>query len=579
MGAKSWNASVDNARKVLLGRDVVIVSDADEPGRQYAKAVFSSLNGIARSLIVVESKLGKDITDHFEAGGDLDSLEPWPSPNGPELQPPPPPENLNGSTPSATPGAFKFLRGDQVEIADRLLTLLQNKDRTILTGDESELFGYNPERGLHALVAREEQSLFVQGMAGSPVKGESKSLRIKLSDSNGARQFAYDRVAKLGYFSEAPPGLAFSNGFATVSPEGVTLSPHVPENRARFGYPFPFEQTAPAERFVSFLHDLFRDDDDKAEKIAALQEHLGASLAGLATTFQRCVICIGEGDEGKSTLAKIIATAFPPGSIESIPPQEWGQEYRRAMLAGKLLNTVAELPESDIISSEAFKAVVAGDPITGRRIRHDPFTFKPRAGHLFLANRLPGTPDQTRGFWRRFIVVRFNRSFTGDSARDPLIAEKIIAAEKAQLVSWALQGAVRILAQKGHTIPSSHEREMAVWCRSADQITAFMEDRVTPAPSGRGVPAGEAYRVYREWAELNGHRAVSSSKFAGRLRELGFAVKKTKISNVYPIHIAGCSLISMVGAVGLGGGPVEATDVASTGPSQGEFFKDPSGLN
>ncbi len=593
-GKSKWNAFADLARKVLAGRRVVIIADADEPGRKHAKEILLSLTGVAESVEALEPTKGKDVTEHIENGGTYDDLiplntgeKPDPSSPGPvssapsvpsapgsgpgSVPPPSLPDLTNGAIPIAP---YKFKVGDHKELVDRLLVLLQNDTRVIITGDESELFGYNPLTGLYLLIGKSDQSRILQTLSGSLVKGTPKPLKIQAKDVSGTRTLAYERVERPGFFSEAPAGLAFSDGFVTLTETGAVVLPHSPDNRARFGYPFPYTPEAPCPMWLNFLGEIFRDDDDREQKIAVLQEHIGASLAGLAPTYQRCVICIGEGDEGKSTLAKIISTIFPPGSVEAVPPQEWGQEYRRAMLAGKLLNIVAELPESDIIASESFKAVVSGDPITGRHIRQEPFTYKPKAGHLFLANRLPGTPDQTRGFWRRFLVLRFNRNFSGDSARDPLIANKIIAAERSSLVSWALQGAVRLLAQKDYTVPASHTRELATWRKNADQIAAFFDDKVT-FEVGRGTAASDAYTRYRDWAEANGHRAISSSKFSARLRELGYPVKKTKTGNVYPILISGCTSVPCTVAVGPGGGQVEAV----AGSESIEFSKDPSTLN
>jgi putative DNA primase/helicase len=592
-GASKWNSVADLARKVLAGRNVVIIADADAPGRKHAKDILSSLTGVAANVEPLEPTKGKDVTEHIANGGtytDLVALgtgeageKPATSssggvqsgpPSGPGSIPPPPglPNLTNGAIPVAP---YKFKVGDHKELVDRLLFMLQNDSRVIITGDERELFGYNPTTGLYLLIGRSDQSRIVQTLSGSPVKGSAKPLKIQAKDVSGAQSLAYDRVERPGFFSEAPAGIAFSDGFVTLTEAGAGVLAHSPDNRARFGYPFPYAPEAPCPMWLNFLGEIFRDDDDRDQKIAVLQEHLGASLAGIATTYQRCIICIGEGDEGKSTLAKIVQTIFPPGSVEAVPPQEWGQEYRRAMLAGKLLNVVAELPESDIIASESFKAVVSGDPITGRHIRQEPFTYKPKAGHLFLANRLPGTPDQTRGFWRRFIVIRFNRNFSGDGARDPFIADRIIAAERSSLVSWALQGAVRLLAQKEYTLPTSHTKELAMWRKTADQIAAFFDDKVT-FEVGRGTAASDAYMRYRDWAEANGHRSISSSKFSGRLRELGYAVKKTKTGNVYPILIAGCTSVPCDVAVG---GPTGGGGGVAVVASSSTFPKDPSTLN
>jgi P4 family phage/plasmid primase-like protien len=431
-----------------------------------------------------------------------------------------------------------FERGDHVEMAEHLLARLRTAADP-LVGDENRIHGYSAAIGIYTPVEPSKLSVIVQGFAGATVAGNKRPLSIRAADVSGSSKLAYDRIADPGFFAAAAPGLAFCNGFVCVSADGPKLLPHSPEHRARNAYPFDYAGNRPPVAFLAFLHGLFRDDSDREEKIVCLQEHLGASLVGQATRYQRSIVNIGEGGEGKSTLVNIVSRAFPPGSVEAIAPQDWGQEYRRAMLAGKLLNVVAELPEADIIESEAFKAIVTGDPIVGRHIREAPFTFRPIAGHLFAANRLPGTNDQSEGFWRRLIVVRYNRNFARDPECDPQIAEKVITAELPLVVAWMLEGAARIMREKAHTLPASHVVELDAWRASADQVRAFVEECCSADKLGFGTSATTVYENYRMWSQRNGHRPVASNKFGMRMRAMGKAALHGRTGNVYPVALTG----------------------------------------
>src|SRR5262249_36052476 len=82
-GAGKWKFVADEARRVLVGRVVVIISDADETGRKHAAEVAESLRGAAKSVRVVEAPAPhKDVSDFVAAGGDvaawLASSEPAP---------------------------------------------------------------------------------------------------------------------------------------------------------------------------------------------------------------------------------------------------------------------------------------------------------------------------------------------------------------------------------------------------------------------------------------------------------------------------------------------------------------------
>jgi hypothetical protein len=52
----------------LAGRDVLIVADRDEPGRNHAWSVLNSIRPIARFVWIVQAAAGKDAADHIAAG-------------------------------------------------------------------------------------------------------------------------------------------------------------------------------------------------------------------------------------------------------------------------------------------------------------------------------------------------------------------------------------------------------------------------------------------------------------------------------------------------------------------------------
>ena len=427
-------------------------------------------------------------------------------------------------------------RGDHVELADRLRAELTRAGELVHT--EGDLHRYDAAHGVWSMVSASAQSVAVQAYAGTMVGEKPKPLKLRASDIGGTLSLMHDRVASPGFFNNAKPGLVFANGFVEVTADGTRVHPHAASHGARFRYPFAYEGTTAAPRWLAFLDALFRDDDDRDEKAAFLQEFTGACLFGLAPMFQRCAVAVGEGENGKSKFGQIIEAAMPPGSCVAIPPQDWGNEYRRAMLAGRRFNMVTELPESEIMASEPFKAVVSGELIVGRQIREAPFQFRPVAGHYFAANRLPGTRDMSEGFWRRLVVVRFRRSFKDDPARNPRIAEEICASEMPGLVSWMVQGAVRLLRERAYTFPASHAREVEGWRRNADPVALFIDEMTRPLAEGElGMQARDLYAAYRKWAALSGHHSMAMNKFGERMGLLGKPAKKREDCNRYPVRL------------------------------------------
>jgi putative DNA primase/helicase len=458
---------------------------------------------------------------------------PWPQ-EEPDTGPPDdePPEREHGDM---------FVRGDHVELGSRMLAEITRRGETVFA--EGQLYIYTADTGLFVEVEVEEQSRILQSFAGASrisEDGKMSPLRLKRSDVSGSVALAHDQVAKPDFFADAPAGVAFEDCFVALGPNAVERRPHSFQNRARFGYPFPYTPGAAPERFLRFLGECFAGTDDAAERILCIREYVGSSLFGIAARYQRALVMHGDGANGKGVLTKTLDRAMPQGSCVAIPPQQWSNEYRLAMLAGKRLNIVSELPEADIIDSEAFKSIVAGDATTGRRIREAPFTFAPVAGHVFAANRLPGTADQTHGFWRRMLVIGFP-NIVPVERQDPALDEKL-AAELPGVVAWLIQGAADAMKRGKLTTPTSSLEAVANWQRVADQVRVFLAERTRELPAGaeawQGTNATELYKAYKAWAANSGHKQLSSTSFGLRLAQIGVPKQTTRAGILYDVELS-----------------------------------------
>lgn len=73
MGAGKWR---EEYNPWLEAAPVIIVADRDGPGRAHAERVKTSLQGTAAGIWVMQAKVGKDISDHFDAGLAVEDLMP-----------------------------------------------------------------------------------------------------------------------------------------------------------------------------------------------------------------------------------------------------------------------------------------------------------------------------------------------------------------------------------------------------------------------------------------------------------------------------------------------------------------------
>jgi putative DNA primase/helicase len=287
----------------------------------------------------------------------------------------------------------------------------------------------------------------------------------------------------------------------------------------RHAFDFDYDPRAPRERLRGFLGELFKDASRKegGKRQALLAEFVGACLMGTATKYQKLLVIQGGGGNGKSEFLRLARGLFPPGAVASVAPQDWGDRFRSARLVGVLANFVDEIPERDVTAGDVFKSVVTGDPISAERKHQHPFEYRPLAGHILSANVLPGTVDQSDGYWRRFAVCPFTRNFENDPARKADAATEVLRHELPAVVTWALRGAARLQRRGMYTTTKSAAQTLTEWRDEADPVRRFLVERKYV----REVGATALFEEWRVFARNNGFADMSSTRFGRRVVSSG----------------------------------------------------------
>lgn len=441
------------------------------------------------------------------------------------------------------PRSRTFDRGDAVELAHALLEDLRGDSAHAIVYDRGLFWRYDGGRGVFVAISRDDACNAVSKYAGCWT-GTVKPRPLALNDNaiKGTVNVASRFAAASGFFDAARKGVCFEDAFLTAVDGEVRYLPHSPDHRCLHALPVRYEMDAERGRWIAMLREVFRrqredgslDHEDTEGCICLLQEFIGACLMGLSTAMAACLILVGEGNDGKSKVLGVLRALFPTSALCALPPQDWGHRFRSAELAGKRLNVVSELPERDILDAERFKAVVAGDPLTAERKNQDPFLMTPEAGHLFAANALPPTKDQSKGFWRRFKVIPCTRQFQPDEeVRE--YDRLVIAEELAGVAAWAIDGAARVQAQQRYTSPASSEEAHAEWRHDTDQVRQWRAECCNDDPASEDGIA-TLYAAYRAWREETGHPQLARNTFGARLKNLGLE-RRTKIARFYRVAL------------------------------------------
>ncbi|RWD47500.1 bifunctional DNA primase/polymerase [Mesorhizobium sp.] len=247
-------------------------------------------------------------------------------------------------------------------------------------------------------------------------------------------------------------GVNFANGFLT---ENLELRKHSPEFGCAYVLPYRYQEDSRCPLFLQMLDDCWGEDPDYGDKVMALQEALAVTLMGVAPRYQRAFCLIGQAHSGKSRILEILKGLMPDGCHSAVPPTDWGDKFMPAQMADKLVNFAGEISEKRDISGDVFKQVIEGQEIEAQKKNQPIFRFRPKAAQWFASNHTPKTKDTSDGFNRRWLFIEFPRRIS-DEKKVIDIDQIILAAEREQIVAWALQAFGRLKANKDYTLPSSH---------------------------------------------------------------------------------------------------------------------------
>ena len=314
---------------------------------------------------------------------------------------------------------------------------------------------------------------------------------------------------------EPPPDrINFANGvFNRATGE---LEPHDPELLSPLQLAATFDLEAECPEVERFLGEIQPDPDIRR----ILWELIGYVLISDPNRLQTATMFLGPGANGKSTLINLIRALVGQENVSAIPLHQLEVDrFATSGLYGKLVNTFADLDARALSSSSMFKAITGGDPVQAERKFRNSFTFTPYTRLIFSANEPPPTPDGSDAFFRRWLIIPFERSFEGNEDRD-VLSRITTPAELSGLANLGLS-ALANLTERGRfpeceTTAAAKEKFRV----DSDSVRGFLAeccrvelDEQTAKPA--------LYRAYRErLCSENNRQALSAMRFNRRLEAL-----------------------------------------------------------
>lgn len=297
----------------------------------------------------------------------------------------------------------------------------------------------------------------------------------------------------------------------------MSMHPHSERYGFRYVLPFDYEPEAKAPIFEATLSRLFFGD---ADLCTLFTEFIGYILSGDECWAQKALVMTGEGKNGKSTMLDLIKYVMGGATNYSVLSlAKLSQDYSLQTLDGKLANISEEQPTSTLVDSANFKALVAGGEVEVRAIYKPPYTMRGRAKFIFACNQLPDTTDTTFAFYRRLILVPFDRTFEeGSLDFDGKILDKL-KCEAPGVFNLALKAYLLAKARGKFTESTRSSAIMDEYKELSDVVTQWASNNLADV-EGENLPLTEAFNEYALDCENARTRPLTRNQFTRKMKSL-----------------------------------------------------------
>lgn len=320
-------------------------------------------------------------------------------------------------------------------------------------------------------------------------------------------------------FNRNPYLVNVRNGLLDI--RDMSFKEHTPSYLSTVQLNVEYNPHANCPQFEKFLNEVL-----DCRLIPLVQEILGYLLT-TNTSAQKSFVLLGPARTGKSTLLWVVEyLLLGKKNVSNIPWQEIGDKFKTAELLGKLANVFSDLPSKSIDDTGIFKVVTGEDYLMAEKKNKNPFKFRPFARLVFSCNELPKNyVDRTEGFYRRLIIVPFNRQIEKNKI-DKALKYKF-QREKEGILNWALEGLRRLYENNFEF--SENELTDGVkkeYKRENNNVISFVEE-CCEIDSLFSCSRIELYESYKEFCVEAGLKALSQIKFNKEL-EGNFNVTRSR---------------------------------------------------
>jgi len=266
--------------------------------------------------------------------------------------------------------------------------------------------------------------------------------------------------------------ITLKNGIFDINE--MKLFPHDKTLHNCYSLNVNYDNKAKCPIWMEFLKSIFFGDNDATDKIECLKQYTGLCMT-TDMRYQKALFLSGAGANGKGVFLEIIRSILAPATV-NISLKELCDPTATVNMLGKTLAYDADITKKAVVDDGIFKKAVAGEEIRMKTLYKNPISAKSTCKILVAGNSLPHTKDTSKGYFRRWIIIKFGESFTG---REDFNLVNKLKKEIDGIFNWMVDG-LKSLKEQGYIIePKSSGYEIAEYNNVASSVYSFFNENIT----------------------------------------------------------------------------------------------------
>ena len=328
-------------------------------------------------------------------------------------------------------------------------------------------------------------------------------------------------------FDSDPNLLTLENGILDL--RTMKVKPHTPLILTKVLIPCNYYEPKSSDIEVNlqktlywkFLESSFTVDGKLNEESLKTVLEIHASIFIKKPIDERAFIMWGEGENGKSVLLDYISFMLGKDNISNIPLQELtADKFAVANLDGKHANIFSDLEKNEFRHTSKFRALASGEPVYAQYKNKQGFDLHPFSSLIFSTNRFPKVYDDNKqGFFRRWIIVKWQRNFENDPDRINDLKKQLLSnpSERDIVFSTLIHISRRLLDSNKFTHSKDWKTIQKEWNANADPLDDFIENHIVESEGNR--TKIETYQFYKRTMFSKSETPLGLGKFGKAFAE------------------------------------------------------------